>query len=85
MVFKNKKHATHSEDRVATNMDVFRGKLQMGGGRSAGPTQDMNDVITFMLEKNHVYTVNYVAGDGTLKSVEVELKGEPYTLKLYME
>ena len=85
MVFKNKKHATHSEDRVATNMDVFRGKLQMGGGRSAGPTQDMNDVITFMLEKNHIYTVNYVAGDGTLKSVEVELKGEPYTLKLYME
>ena len=85
MVFKDKKHATHSDDRAATNMDVFRGKMQMGGGRSAGPTHDMNDVMTFMLEKNQKYTVNYVAGDGTLKSVEVELKDKPYTLKLYME
>lgn len=85
MVFKDKKHATHSEDRVATNMDVFHGKLQMGGGRSAGPTHDMNNVLTFMLKKNQTYTVNYVFGDGTLKSVEVKLGEQPYTLKLYMK
>lgn len=85
MVFKDKKHDRQSEDRVATNMDVFKSKLQMGGGRSAGPTQDMNDVLTFMLEKDQTYTVNYVDGEGKLKSVEVKLKDKPKDLKLYMK
>lgn len=85
MVFKDKKHAKQSDDRVATNMDVFKGKLQMGGGRSAGPTQDMNDVLTFMLEKNQTYTVNYVDGANQLKSVEVRIGDQPQELKLYMD
>lgn len=85
MVFKDKKHASQPEDRVATNMDVFRGKLQMGGGRSAGPTQDMNDVLTFMLEKNQTYTVNYVDGERKLKSVEIKIGDQPKELKLYMK
>lgn len=85
MVFKDKKHDKQSDDRVATNMDVFKGKLQMGGGRSAGPTQDMNDVLTFMLEKNQTYLVNYVNGEGKLKTVEVKLGDQPQELKLYME
>lgn len=84
MAFKDKKHATQSADRVATNLDVFYGKLQMGGGCTSGPTQDMNDVLTFMLEKNKTYTVNYVSASG-MKSVEVELKDKAQELKLYME
>lgn len=84
-VFKDRKHAKESEDRVATNLDVFRGKLQMGGGRSAGPTRDMNDVLTFMLEKNQTYTVNYVDGRDELKSVEIKLGEQPQELTLYME
>ncbi len=84
MAFKDKKHDKQSEDRVATNLDVFDGKLQMGGGRTAGPTQDMNDVLTFMLKKNQTYTVNYVSADG-MKSVEVKLKDKTKELKLYME
>ena len=82
--FKDKKHDKQSEDRVATNLDVFHGKLQMGGGRTAGPTQDMNDVLTFMLKKNQTYTVNYVSATG-MKSVEVKLKEKTKELKLYME
>ena len=85
MAFKDRKHAKESGDRVATNLDVFCGKLQMGGGRTSGPTQDMNDVLTFMLEKNKTYTINYVSGDGSMKSVEVSLKDKPEELKLYME
>lgn len=84
MAFKDKKHDKQSEDRVATNLDVFHGKLQMGGGRTAGPTQDMNDVLTFMLKKNQTYTVNYVSATG-MKSVEVKLQGKTKELKLYME
>lgn len=85
MAFKDKRRNTQSEDRVATNLDVFCGKLQMGGGRTSGPTQDMNDVLTFMLEKNRTYTVSYVAGNGEMKQVTVTLKDRPQELKLYME
>lgn len=84
MAFKDKKHDKQSDDRVATNLDVFHGKLQMGGGRTAGPTQDMNDVLTFMLKKNQTYTVNYVSATG-MKSVEVQLEDKTKELKLYME
>ena len=82
MAFKDRQHAKESGDRVATNLDVFDGKLQMGGGRTSGPTQDMNDVLTFMLPKNKTYTINYVSGDNSMKSTTVTLKDKPEVLKL---
>ena len=85
MVYKDKKHDKESADRVATNMDVFRGKDQMGGGRSAGPTQDMNDVLTFMLEKNQTYTIKFVNGKGEMQPYEVKMGNEAQEVKLYME
>lgn len=45
----------------------------------------MNDVLTFMLEKNQTYTVNYVDGANQLKSVEVKIEDQPQELKLYMK
>lgn len=56
-----------------------------GGGRTAGPTQDMNDVLTFMLEKNQTYTVKYANEAGKMKEVEVKLGEQPVELKLYMK
>ena len=85
MVYKDKNHDKDSGDRVATNMDVFKGKDQMGGGRSAGPTQDMNDVLTFMLEKNQTYTVKFVNGKGEMQSQEVKMGADGQSIKLYME
>ena len=85
MVFKDKNHATASADRVATNMDVVRGKDQMGGGRSAGPTKDMNDVLSFMLEKNQTYTVKFVNGQRKMQSQEVKVGDKDMMIKLYMK
>ena len=85
MVFKDKQHAKASADRVATNMDVFRGKDQMGGGRSAGPTQDMNDVLSFMLEKNHTYTIKFVNGERKMESYELKVTDKDQLVKLYMK
>ena len=45
--------------RVAANVDVFCGSEQMGGGRTAGPRQDMNDALRFLLEKGRTYTFRY--------------------------
>ncbi len=84
MMFTDKSSTQHSEGRVAANLDIFCGKLQMGGGRTAGPTQDMNDVLTFMLEKNQTYTIKYADASGKMKEVEVKLGEEPVDLKLYM-
>lgn len=85
MVFKDKDHAEASGDRVATNLDVFKGDKQLYGGRSTGATQDMNDVLTFNVEKNQQYTVKFVNGKGEMQMQTVDVGDETTTLKLYMQ
>lgn len=68
MVFKDKDHAEASGDRVATNLDVFKGDKQLYGGRSTGATQDMNDVLTFNVEKNQQYIVKFMNGKGEMQT-----------------
>ena len=85
MVFKDKDHAEASGDRVATNLDVFKGEKQLYGGRSTGATQDMNDVLTFNVEKNQQYVVKFMNGKGEMQTQTVEVGDETTTLKLYMQ
>ncbi len=83
MMFKDDVCTFQGDDRVAVNVDVFCGADQVGGGRTAGPTQDMNDVLEFVLEKNKVYSFNYIGEAGQLKSMKLKVGNEPQTLKLY--
>lgn len=85
MVFRDKDHAEASGDRVATNLDVFKGEKQLYGGRSTGATQDMNDVLTFNVEKNQQYIVKFVNGKGEMRTQTVDVGDETTTLKLYMQ
>ena len=85
MVFKDKDHAEASGDRVATNLDVFKGEKQLYGGRSTGATQDMNDVLTFNVEKNQQYVVKFVNGKGEMQTQTIDVGDETTTLKLYMQ
>ena len=85
MVFKDKEHAENSGDRVATNLDVFKGEEKLFGGRSTGATQDMNDVLTFKVEKNQSYTVKFTNGKGELETKNVEVGDQTTTSKLYMK
>ena len=85
MVFKDKDHAEASGDRVATNLDVFKGDKQLYGGRSTGATQDMNDVLTFNVEKNQQYIIKFVNGKGELQTQTVDVGDNTTTLKLYMQ
>ena len=84
MVFKDKDHADNSGDRVATNLDVFKDEEKLFGGRSTGATQDMNDVLTFKVEKNQSYTVKFTNGKGELQTQNVEVGDKTTTLKLFM-
>lgn len=85
MVFKDKDHAEASGDRVATNLDVFKGDKQLYGGRSTGATQDMNDVLMFNVEKNQQYIIKYMNGKGEMQTQTVDVGDETTTLKLYMQ
>lgn len=85
MVFRDKDHAEASGDRVATNLDVFKGDKQLYGGRSTGATQDMNDVLTFNVEKNQQYIIKYMNGKGEMQTQTVDVGDETTTLKLYMQ
>ncbi len=85
MVFKDKDHAEASGDRVATNLDVFRGDKQIYGGRSTSATQDMNDVLTFKVEKNQTYTIKYMNAKGVQQTQDVNVGDKTTTVKLYME
>lgn len=85
MAFKDKDHAEASGDRVATNLDVFKGDKQLYGGRSTGATQDMNDVLTFNVEKNQQYIVKFMNGKGEMQTQTVDVGDDTTTLKLYMQ
>lgn len=85
MVFRDKDHAEASGDRVATNLDVFKGEKQLYGGRSTGATQDMNDVLTFNVEKNQQYVVKFMNGKGEMQTQTVDVGDNTTTLKLYMQ
>lgn len=85
MVFKDKDHAEASGDRVTTNLDVFKGDKQLYGGRSTGATQDMNDVLTFNVEKNQQYIIKYMNGKGEMQTQTVDVGDDTTTLKLYMQ
>ncbi len=83
MMFKDDVCTFQGDDRVEVNVDVFCGADQVGGGRTAGPTQDMNDVLEFVLEKNKEYSFNYVSEAGQIKAIKLNVANEPQTLKLY--
>lgn len=84
MMFKTDQCTLNSDDRVEANVDVFCGPEQMGGGRTAGPTKDMNDVLEFVLEKNKTYTFKYENTSGKPQAVDLKVKDESVEVKLYM-
>ena len=74
----------HSEDRVAMGVDVFHGTEQMGGGLTAGPLRDMNDMFSVLVEKNRTYELRYYDANGELQRMNVELGEEPVTVEIYL-
>ena len=77
-------HEGRSDARVAANVDVFCGAEQMGGGRTAGPRQDMNDALRFLLEKGKSYTFRYENARGETTEVTAEVGDAPLTVTGYM-
>lgn len=74
-----------SGDRVEANVDLFAGDLQVGGGRTAGTLRDMNDALTFLVEKNGTYTFRYANERGEQVAVDVAVGEEPVVVDCYMD
>ena len=76
---------THSSDRVAMGVDIFYGTEQMGGGLTAGPHRDMNDMFSLLLPQNATYELRYYDASGKLHTQEVTLGEETMTVAIYQE
>ena len=74
----------HSDDRVAMGVDIFHGTEQMGGGLTAGPLRDMNDMFSVLVEKNRNYELRYYNANGELQRQNVDLGEEPVTVQIYL-
>lgn len=81
--YATKEATTHSSDRVAMGVDIFFGTEQMGGGLTAGPHRDMNDMFSLLLPKNNSYELRYYDIKGQLHTQLVTLGEEPVTVAIY--
>ncbi|MDL2281835.1 transglutaminase-like domain-containing protein [Parabacteroides sp. OttesenSCG-928-G06] len=81
-MYKDPQHTKLSDDRLKVNVDIFKGADQVGGGSTAGPTQDMNDVLEFLVEKNSEYTLKYFPG-GEAKEKTVKIGEEAIEVILF--
>ncbi|MBQ3173774.1 MAG: transglutaminase domain-containing protein [Alistipes sp.] len=82
--YKDAAHTEHSDDRVAMGVDVFHHTEQMGGGLTAGPLRDMNDVFSVLVEKNRDYELRYYNAQGELQRQSVTLGEEPVTVSIFL-
>lgn len=85
VMYKDKQHNSNSGDRVEANVDVFCDGVQLGGGRTAGPLQDMNDALKFLLKKDQTYSFVYENARGERATVEAAVGADPITVIGYME
>ena len=83
--YKERGKTEHSGDRVAMGVDVFRGTEQMGGGLTAGPLRDMNDMFSVLVPKNTEYELRYYNAEGELQRQSVSLGEEPVTVEVYLQ
>lgn len=84
-MYRNNTCSLQGDNRVAANVDLFCGEEQVGGGRTSGPTNDMNDVLTFYIDKNETYSLKYTGNDGLPKIHEVESGEENFLIRLFWE
>ena len=82
--YKKAGHKEHSDDRVAMGVDIFCGTEQMGGGLTAGPLRDMNDMFSVLVEKNREYELRYYDANGDVQRVAVALGEEPVTIDIFL-
>lgn len=83
--YRNAENMEHSDDRVAMGVDIFHGTEQMGGGLTAGPLRDMNDLFSVLVAKNRSYELRYYNAAGELQTLNVDLGEEPITVNIFLE
>ena len=82
--YKQAGKTEHSDDRVVMGVDIFHGTEQMGGGLTAGPLRDMNDMFSVLVEKNRTYELRYYDAAGELQRMSVELGEEPIIVEIFL-
>ena len=81
--FVEKKAVKDIDNRIAINIDVFDSDGQVDGGRTSDTTKDLNNILTFILKKNHSYTLKYSLENG--KNLEYKFKTKNTEMLLELE
>lgn len=75
-LFKKEGGEQSSADRIAADVKLINlNNDVVGQGKTAGPSQDMNDYLTIYAPVNGIFDVEYPAADGTLKRKRVNVEG----------
>ena len=77
--------AHHSEDRAVIGVDIFMGTEQMGGGLTASPLHDMNDLFSLLVPKNATYELSYSNALGEQERQTITVGNEPVTAYIYLD
>lgn len=84
-MYRNAAAEGTSAGRVEANVDIFCGAEQVGGGRTAGPVRDLNDGLSFLLEKHKTYTFRYENARGEAAEVTAAVGDGSLMVSGYME
>ena len=57
----------------------------MGGGLTASPQQDMNDLFTLLVPKNATYELRYANSAGEPQRLTVNVAETPMTVNIYLK
>ena len=84
-MYRNNSCSLQGDQRIEANVDIFCGEEQVGGGRTSGPLNDLNDLLTFYVDKNKTFTLRYVNEKGITKAVDVPVGSEKASVRLFWE
>lgn len=84
-MFADEKGERSSADRVAVDIRIKDTDGNMvAAGKTAGPTNDMNDYLTLYLPENNEFGIEYIGADGP-KTQSVSIGTERVEVELYMK
>lgn len=72
----------NTDKRIAVNIDVFDSNGQVDGGKTSDSKKDINDILTFILKKNHDYILKYSLEDNKSLEYRFKTKDSEITIEL---
>lgn len=84
-IFKNKAIADKGNNRISCKVKIFIDDKLLAEGRSAGPQNDLNDVLSFKVPKNKDIIVKYLTKDNKEIIEKIKTTDKSLNLNYYIK